>query len=349
MSTLNSICVLRLSAIGDTCNAVAAVQAIQRQHPQASITWVIGKAEAALLQGLPGIEFVVFNKKDGLAAFRTLRRHMAGRRFDVLLQMQVALRANLASLCIPAKRRIGYDKARSKELHSLFINERIQPASRPHVLDTFLQFAAALGVPLAPPAWDIPVADEDQRWARDQLAPNTRGHLVIVPAASARERNWHPERYATVADHAAQNGFSVYLCGGPTELELTLASDIMGSCSCNHPPINLVGQSSLKQLFALLRAADLVLAPDTGPAHMAVAAGTPVIGLYAHSNPARTGPYSWQNYVVDAYSRLIEQHHGKPADQLPWGQRLKGHELMEHISKEQVCTMFDRVVTEQSL
>lgn len=347
MTTLNSICVLRLSAIGDTCNAVAAVQAIQHQHPQATITWVIGKAEAALLQGLPGVEFVVFNKKEGFAAFRKLRQHMAGRHFDVLLQMQVALRANLASLCIPAKRRIGYDKARSKELHSLFINERIQPASRPHVLDTFLQFAAALGAPQTPPTWDIPVADEDQRWAQDQLAPNTRGHLVIVPAASARERNWAPERYAAVADHAAQNGFSVYLCGGPTELEQSLASGIIAACK--HPPTNLVGQSSLKQLFALLQAADLVLAPDTGPAHMAVAAGTPVIGLYAHSNPARTGPYTWQGYVVDAYSPLVEQHLGKPADQLPWGQRLKGQELMDHVTTEQVCTMFDRAVTEQSL
>lgn len=347
MTTLNSICVLRLSAIGDTCNAVAAVQAIQRQYPQARITWVIGKTEAALLQGLPGVEFVVFNKKEGLAAFRTLRKHMTGRQFDVLLQMQVALRANLAGFCIPAKRRIGYDKARSKELHSLFINERISPASRPHVLDTFLQFAAAIGVPLAPPEWNIPVAEQDGHWAREQLVQNARGHLVIVPAASARERNWHPERYAAVADHAAQNGFSVYLCGGPTELEQTLASDI--AALCTHSPVNLVGQSSLRQLFALLKSANLVLAPDTGPVHMAVAAGTPVIGLYAHSNPARTGPYTWQNYVVDAYTPLAEQQFGKPVDQLPWGQRLKGSELMNNITTEQVCSMFDRVVTEQSL
>lgn len=347
MSQLTSICLLRLSAIGDTCNAVAAVQAIQRQHPQAAITWVIGKAEAALLENLPGIEFIVFNKKEGLAAYRKLRRQLAGRTFDALLLMQVALRANLASLCISARRRIGYDKGRSKELHSLFINERIRPATAPHVLDTFLQFAAALGVPTAAPRWNIPVEAPDKRWAEDTLTSSTRGQLVIVPAASARERNWQPQRYAEVADYAAQQGFAVYLCGGPTELELELARQI--TTHCKQPLTNLVGKSTLKQLFALIRAADLVIAPDTGPVHMAVAAGTPVIGLYAHSNPARTGPYSWQSYVVDAYSGLAEQQYGKHPDQLPWGQRLKGETLMDSITTEQVCAMFDRVVTEQEL
>ena len=347
MTTLNSICVLRLSAIGDTCNAVAAVQAIQRQHPKATITWVIGRVEAALLQGLPGIEFVVFDKKLGFASFRRLRQQMAGRRFDVLLQMQSSLRASFVSLCISAKRRIGYNKACSRELHSLFINERIQPACRSHVLDAFLQFAATLGVPLAPPVWNIPVADEDKHWAKSQLELSTRGHLIIVPSTSVNERNWAPERYADVANHAAHNGFSVYLCGGPTELEINLAGSIVAAC--NHSLINLVGQSSLKQLFALLKVVDLVLAPDTGPVHMAVAAGTPVIGLYAHQNPARVGPYNWQNYAVDAYSHRIKRYLGKSVDQLPWRKRLKGSELMDHIGAEQVCIMFDRVVREQSL
>ena len=61
----NDICILRLSAIGDVCHAVSAVQAIQRHYPAANITWVIGKVEAALLEGLPGVEFVFFDKKVG--------------------------------------------------------------------------------------------------------------------------------------------------------------------------------------------------------------------------------------------------------------------------------------------
>ena len=347
LASIRSICILRLSAIGDTCNAASVVQALQQHYPSARITWIIGKAEAALLSGLPGIELIVFDKRAGLAAYRKLRQDLAGRRFDVLLLMQLALRANLASLCVSAKRRIGYDKARSKELHSLFINERIAPASKPHVLDTFRQFLTALSIPLTPPRWDIPVTPESEQWARNQLDPNTRKHLVVVPAASAQERNWLPERYAQVAEHAHANGFAIYLCGGPAEPEVELAARVASLCKV--PVYNLVGQSSLKQLFALIKNASLVIAPDTGPTHMAVAAGTPVIGLYAHSNPARTGPYGLQHYTVDAYTPLLQQALGSNAPNAPWGKRLKGEDLMSHISVKQVCDMFDRLKEEQAL
>ena len=111
----------------------------------------------------------------------------------------------------------------------------------------------------------------------------------------------------------------------------------------------MVGLSSLKQLFALIGEASLVLAPDTGPAHMAVAAGTPVIGLYAHSNPKRTGPYLWQEYVVDAYTSALKQMRGETPEQSRWGQRLKGAELMENITTEQVIDMLDRCIQEQNL
>jgi len=347
LASLGSICILRLSAIGDTCNAVAVVEAIQARHPKARITWVIGKAEATLLQGLPGVELVVFDKKVGFSAYRKLRKQLAGRTFDALLVMQLALRANLVSLCISAKRRIGYDKARSKELHSLFINERIQSAQKPHVLDTFRQFSSALDVPLAPPCWHIPVARDDENWATNQLDQSRQRSLVIVPAASAAERNWSPERYAAVADYAYNSGFSVYLCGGPSATEVALAQAV--SSHCKTPVRNLVGMSTLKQLFALIKQADMVIAPDTGPLHMAVAAGTPVIGLYAHSNPARTGPYGQPHHVADAYSPLLRQKLGNKAAQVPWGLRLKGDDLMAHISTEQVCNLFDQVKKECNL
>jgi heptosyltransferase I len=347
LSAPTSICILRLSAIGDACNAASVVQAIQRHYPEATITWVIGKVEAMLLDGLPGVEFVVFDKRAGWRAYAQLRQQLAGRRFDVLLHMQLALRANLVSLCIPARRRIGFDRARSKELHSLVINERIAPVNGPHVLDGFRQFASAIGVPESPPHWSIPVAQTDHQWAQQQLDPSRQRHLIIVPAASAVERNWLTERYAALADHAIAQGFAVYLCGGPTELERSLASAIQSHSQ--HSLHNLIGHTTLKQLFAFISRASLVLAPDTGPAHMAVAAGTPVIGLYGHSNPARTGPYSCQQYVVDTYHQALQQQLGKTVDQVRWGQRLKGEHLMSDISVEQVCAMFDRVVAEQSL
>src|SRR5690606_7494064 len=114
--------------------------------PDVSLAWVIGKAEHRLLEGLEGVDFAVYDKKTGLAGMRALRRQFGGGRFDALLQMQVAFRANLLSAFVPARRRIGYDRARSKDRHGLFINERIPGRPGIHVLDAIGSFCEPLGL-----------------------------------------------------------------------------------------------------------------------------------------------------------------------------------------------------------
>ena len=340
------ICVLRLSAIGDVCHAVAVVQAIQSYYPESKITWVIGKVEAALLQGLPGVNFVVFDKSQGKLAYQKIKREFQNTSFDVLLHMQVALRANLVARCIPAKVKIGFDWQRAKEGHSLFVNKRIEKKREAHVIEGFMGFAHAIGVPSFKPSWQMPVTDADKAFAQQQLDGMGKV-LVIAPAASGAERNWLASRYVEVAEYAYNKGFSVVLTGGPTQLERDLAAEIM--TLANFPIVDLVAKTSLKQLLCLLEQASLVIAPDTGPAHMAVCMGTPVIGLYAHSNPARTGPYLYQDYVVEVYHHNLEQQYGRSSKQLPWGRRNKGSELMKQITTESVIKMFDTVVREQKL
>ena len=349
---LTSICILRLSAIGDVCNAVSVVQAIQCQHPQAQITWVIGKVEARLLEGLPGVRFVVFDKRQGKAAYRQLKQDLQHDHFDVLLHMQVAFRANLASLCIKAHKKTGFDWHTAKELHALFMRHRIIPSPRSHVLDGFRQFARAIGVSehllTQPPKWQLPIPESDEQWAKQQLAAVANSRVLIIsPAASKAERNWLPERYADLADYAHTKGFAVILCGGPTELERTLSQAILATAK--QPITDLTGQTNLKQLLALLKHASLVLAPDTGPTHMAVAVGTPVIGLYGHSNPDRTGPYLFRQYVVEVYHSSLLAQQGKTAAQLKWGTRVKGKDIMQKITVDAVIAMFDKVVAEQQL
>ena len=345
----SSICILRLSAIGDVCHAVSAVQAIQKAHPNAKITWVMGKIEAMLLADLPGVELVIFDKKEGKAALKKLKNTFKGKQFDVLLNMQVALRAGFVARCIPAKVKLGFDWARSKELHSLFINKRIAAQKEAHVLEGFKGFAKAIGVNDYEPSWQMPYTREDEVKADELLGQDYLANklFVISPAASKAQRNWLPERYAALAEHARAQGFNVALTGGPTELEVNLAENIIKHC--NSPILNLVGKTKLKELLCVLKRADLVLAPDTGPAHMAVTVGTPVIGLYAHSNPARTGPYLYQDYVVEVYHQNLLKQTGKTAQQVPWGTRVKGDDLMGQISVESVKAMFDHVVLKESL
>lgn len=347
--SLQSICILRLSAIGDVCHAVAAVQAIQKKHPQAKITWIIGKVEKMLLDGLPGVEFVIFDKSKGRAAFKQLQQDLSGQVFDVLLHMQVALRANWAARYINAKRKIGFDKQRSKELHSWFTKERIERQIEPHVLEGFFGFAQKVGVPLSELehiSWNIPVSDEDIAFADRHINPASKT-LVISPAASKKERNWLPERYAAIADYATLNGFNVVLCGGPGELDRTLGDEI--KAHSESPILDLIGKTSLKQMLVCLKNASLVLAPDTGPAHMAVTQGTPVLGVYAHSNPKRTGPYFYQDYVCEVYHRNLFLQHGGAAENLKWGIRVKGSDLMQQITTEQVKHQFDRLVQDYEL
>ena len=340
-----SLCVIRLSAIGDCVHAVAMVQAIQRQWPQTKITWIMGKAEACLLNDLPGIEVIPFDKKAGLIAYTSIWEKLRHRRFAALLHMQTALRASILTLGIKARHRLGFDQQRASDGQSLFTNYKVPSPKSAHVLDGFMTFAAALGIVDLTPNWNIPISHADEAWAKQQIT--SQPVLLMAPSASKPYKNWTLHGYAALADHASRKGFDVIFCGGPSPQEIQFSEAIIAKCQCH--PVNLVGKTSLKQLFALIKNVDMVLAPDTGPAHMATAAGTPVIGLYAHHNPARTGPYHCMNYTVSVYGKLIEEQTGKLLSELPWRQRLKDDTAMTHIEITEVINTFDRLCDDLKL
>lgn len=325
---LNSICLMRLSAIGDVCHAVAMVTRIRQMWPQTQITWVIGKIEYQLVKGLAGVRFVVCDKKSKNARAQ-LKQDLAHEEFDALLVMQIALRANWLSSVIKAKRRIGFDWARSKEGHSLFINERIQPIPQSHVLEGFMQFADALGVPPAPLSWDMPIQPSDEMWVQEKIA-HLGKYVVVAPTASKAMRNWTPEGYTEVIRNLHKKGVATVLCGGPGSLDKAMQAALH---DLNAPiALDLVGQTTLQQMLVVLRQAKCVIAPDTGPAHMATTVKTPVIGLYAHSNPLRTGPYLSLGNVVSVYPEAIAKEYNKPWEEMTFGLRAKGRDWMSHIS-----------------
>ena len=339
---MNSICILRLSAIGDVTHVIPVVLSLQEQLPGVKITWVIGKIEAKLIGDLPGVEFIVFDKKAGLKGYMELRRQMQGRKFDALLHMQVAFRASLAAACIPARIRIGYDKARSKDLHSLFINRRIKPAPQQHVRDCLASFLEPLGLEAAPPRWQIPLSDSDHEFARAQLAVDRR-NIVISPCASHILRNWPVERYAQLADHAARiHGMKVILVGSPAPFEAEFCAAI--TAAMKEKAHNICGKDTLKQLTALLTHADLVVAPDTGPTHIASSVGTDVLGLFAASNPYMSGPYNSLQWCVNRYPEALEKFTDKTIEQARWGAKAEFEGAMEMIAVADATDMLDRWV-----
>jgi heptosyltransferase I len=329
-----SLCLLRTSAIGDVTHVVPLVRTVQHRWPQTRLTWLIGKLEHKLVGDVPGVEFIVFDKHAGRAGYRDVREKLAGRRFDALLHMQVSLRSNLLSLAVKAPLRIGYDRARSKDLHGFFVNCRIPARSGDHVLDAMASFLEPLGLKQTEVRWDIPIPAEARAFAEMHLR-NDMPTLLVSPASSHRLRNWRPERYAAVIDHAALTlGWRVALCGGPSVFEREFGDAILAHTQTR--PLDLIGKDTLKQMLALLARATLVLCPDSGPMHMANAVGTPVLGLHAASNPARSGPYSDRQWCVDRYDAAARKFRKKPADALPWGTKLEHRGVMDLIEVDDV-------------
>ncbi len=341
-SAPGKICLLRLSALGDVSHALPVVRAIQAQWPETEITWICGKFEYKLLRLIEGVRFIVFDKKAGFSEYFRLRKQLSGERFDVLLHMQVAARANLASLAICADIRLGWDTERSRDLHQLFINQRIEAVARQHQVQGFLSFARALGLRAEQPEWNFPVTDAAKEFA-DQYIDGQRRVMVISACSSHVLRNWTVEGYAALADYAvSEHNMQVILSGGPSEVELKMAAEI--ESAMYQPVLNLVGKDTLEQLAGLLSRASVVVSPDSGPAHLANALGTPVLGLYACTWSRRSGPYGSLAVSVDCFEEAARKYRNTTADQLPWGTRIEENGVMELIHLGDVKQALDRIL-----
>jgi heptosyltransferase I len=339
-SAPEEICIVRLSAIGDTCHALAVVRRLQDNWPGARITWIIGGTEARLMGDIADVEFITFDKSDGGGAYRNLTRRLSGRRFDVALCMHASTRANLLYPSIPSEHRVGFDRARAKDFQWLFTDERIPAATQEHALEAMMGFATYIGAGPADFRWDIPIAADDLAFARGHCGERT---VVISPCSSQRSRNyrnWPVERYVDVVRHLRDEfGITVLLTGGSSDVEREYGQLIERETGVT----NLVGSTSLKQLFALLTESDALVCPDSGPAHMATAARTPVVGLYASSNPARTGPYLSQSHTVNRYPDAARKYLGKDPSELRWGQRIRHPDAMSLISVTDVKAKLDEL------
>lgn len=340
-----NVCVLRLSAIGDVCHTLPVVRTLQDQWPETHITWIVGRLEHSLLKGVPGIEFLPYDKRGGWQAWRALGEQLADRRFDALLHMQVALRASVLSLAVKADVRLGFDKARARDWQWLFTNRQIDPQEHEHVMDGLFGFATALGATRATPRWDIPVDASDMEFAQ-QIIPAGQRALMISPCSSQRARNfrnWPIERFIAVAQHAVErHGMQVVISGGPSALEREYAAAIAAAVDGS---VNLAGATTLKQLHALLARATVLISPDSGPVHMANAAGTPVVGLYATSNPDRTGPYHQREWTVNRYPDAVQKYLGKNVAEVSWGKRVRHPDAMRLITVSDVTTKLDQLMT----
>ncbi|MDT0619042.1 glycosyltransferase family 9 protein [Salinisphaera sp. P385] len=337
-----TLCLLRLSALGDCYNLVPAIHTMQREWPDTRITWVIGKAEFALLGDLPDIEFIVYDKRDPSRNAK-LNRQLGGRRFDVLLHAHPSLRANLVSRHINADLRLGCEALRARDGHAWFVDALSGPASGPHMIEGYFAQLETLGITNRHMDWSVPIPSAAREEAR-QLLPPGPPTMLINPSASDPGRNWPPERYAEVADYAiARHGLRVALIGGPADNDQQLGKAITGMMQGS--ALNLIGCTSIKGLLAVLENATLLVTPDSGPAHFANTSGLPVIALHVFSPSSRTGPYGSLQWAVDYHDEAARRFLGKASQDMRWGTQVRHDQAARMIPVDDVLEKVSAILT----
>ncbi|GJG85198.1 hypothetical protein tb265_03790 [Gemmatimonadetes bacterium T265] len=332
---LGSVCVVMMSAVGDAVHVLPLLTALRRLPAPPRVTWVLQPGPAALVRGHPAVDDVVlFERAAGLGAYRGVRRALAERGpFDCCLDLQVYLKAGLVTALAPARVRLGFDRARARDFNWLFTNARVPPHPVQHVQDQYFEFLDALGVPRPdPPAWDLgPRADERDAQAAF-FAPLDRPAAAVVVATSKPEKDWPPERWAAVCDALWHDyGLQPVLVGGRTPRELAAERVIRGAARA--PVISALG-SGLRGLVGIFDGAALVLSPDTGPLHVAVALGRPVVSLIGYSNPKRVGPYRrFHDLMIDAYGNPGEDYRPSMENRPGRMRRIRVADVLERVER----------------
>lgn len=298
------VCIVLLTGLGDVVHGLPLANALKDDDPTRKITWVVEPMPAPLLAGHPSIDrVVVYRKKDGLRGIHQLWRDLrAGGRIDLTLNLNVYTKSIWPTLLSRAPHRLGFDRGRSFEGVWLASNHHLERRPRAHTADMFLEFAEHLGLPVLHPDWRIPfTAEERAAQAEFFAAFESRPVATIVPASANAKKDWLAERWAAVADALAHDfGYQVVLAGGPGEREQRVACEIVERSSA---PITWALGDSIRRLTWIIAGSQLVLAPDTGPVHIARAFEVPVIGLYGHTNPWRVGPWrAYHDLWVDRYT-----------------------------------------------
>ncbi len=295
------ICIVMMSAVGDAVHVLPVINALKRARRDVHITWVLQPGPASLVRGHPNIDdIVLFDRSQGIRGMKATISALRSREFDLLINLQVYLKAGVLTGLSGVPRRLGFDRARARDANWAFTTERIPAHPVQHVQDQYFEFLKHLGVEPDPVEWHIGPWENEREWQRSFISQFDRPLASIVVATSKPEKDWAPERWAAVCDTLSERyGLQPVLVGGHADRERDAAALI--TAASKSKPFSALG-SGLRNLVAILDKSEVVLAPDTGPLHIAVALGRPVISLMGYTDPRRTGPYrSSPDLIIDAF------------------------------------------------
>lgn len=307
---MDRVCVVMMSAVGDAVHVLPVLAALKRAQPAMHVTWVLQPGPAALVRGHPLVdEILLFDRTAGARGFLDIRRELARRPFDLVINLQVYFKAGMITAFTRSPVKLGFDRARARDANWLFTTHRIPPHQMQHVQDQYFEFSDWLEAPRDPVTWGLgPWNDVERAWQRDFVARFDRPLAPIVVATSKPEKDWAPERWASVCDTLWHDfGLQPVLVGGRSPRELRAERVILERSRVT--PFSALGNGGLRGLVGIFDAAALVLSPDTGPLHISVALDRPVVSLIGYSNPKRVGPYrKFGDLMIDAYGEPGEDY-----------------------------------------
>ena len=339
------VLIIRLGALGDVVHTIPVAAALGRRFPDAAIDWAIDERCAALLDLVPGLDRRIVlrtRSRATMAAWAALRRALGEVPYDVALDVQGLGKSALVARLSGARRVVGFRPPFLRERWARWLyTETADPGRSRHVVDRNLGILGALGV--ADREWAFPIrvgASPAVDALRRRVDPTGAGCVLIDPNAAWSTKCWSPERYGATAAHVGRaHGRPCVVIWGPgDEGRAAAVVAAAGGAATLAPPTGLV------ELAALLRAGALLVSGDTGPLHLAAALGTPVVGLYGPSDPARNGPWAQDDEVVSAFpdcacaARLVRR--GRPAHMVRRCRARTG--CLDAVTVEQVCAAVDR-------
>ncbi|MEE9286491.1 MAG: glycosyltransferase family 9 protein [Gammaproteobacteria bacterium] len=301
-----NVAIVMLSAIGDAIHVLPVANALKRAAPNISLTWIIQPLAHQLVYNHPAIDkFILFRRSRGILRvrdFATCIRALRQQRFDLVIALQVYLKAGILTGAARSPVKLGFDEARTRDLNWLFTTHHIPAHDRQHIQDEYLEFLAYLNVEPNPVEWGIVITEEERQAQRQFFERLNRPVCAVVVGTTKRKKNWAPDHYARLLEAIEGDfGYQTVLIGGPSSVEAAAANEIMHLTHAT--PLNALGDD-LRRLIYLIDKSDVVISPDTGPLHIARALEVPVIGLYGYTNPKRTGPYrKYEDLIMDGYAR----------------------------------------------
>jgi len=335
------VCMVLMSGLGDVVHGLPLVNALKRADPATHITWVVQPMPSGVLSPHPAVdEVIVFDAHEGLPAIRRLRDQLrVGGRFDVALNLNTYFKAAFPMVFSRARLRIGIDRRRTRDPVWLVANRTLPRGPVKHTQDIFLDFLGVLGVAAEPLEWRLEPTVEEAELERaffERVRQDGRPVVSIVSASGNDKKDWTPDGYAALVDALEHElGMRAMLVGGPGEREVALARAVAERAHAT--PLWQLGDG-VRRLLWLLHGSDLVVAPDTGPLHMARAMEVPVVGLFGHTNPWRVGPYR-------KYEDLWVDHYNEPGEQADASRDEPRLGRMETIRPEEVLERVERATT----